>query len=119
MHMKISQHFSREEFTCHCGCGFDTVDCGLLNILEMVRQHFHAALAINSAARCLEYNRKIGSKDTSQHVLGKAADITVKGVAPEEVANYAAMIMQDRGGIGRYTGFTHIDSRDERARWSS
>ena len=118
MHMKISQHFSREEFTCHCGCGFDTVDCGLLNILEMVRQHFHAALAINSAARCLEYNRKIGSKDTSQHVLGKAADITVKGVAPKEVADFVESKTPDIGGIGRYKGFTHVDVRDKRARWN-
>ena len=115
----ISQHFSRFEFVCHCGCGFDTVDSELLELLEKIRVHFGSPLVINSAARCLKHNRSIGSRDTSQHVQGKAADIAVKGVAPEKVADYVELFQPDRGGIGRYRGFTHVDVRDSKARWSN
>jgi len=36
------------------------------------------SLIINSGFRCLEINRKLNSKDTSQHVKGQAADIEPK-----------------------------------------
>ena len=114
---RISQHFARSEFACNCGCGFDVIDYDLLTTLERIRRLFRAQIKINSGARCLKYNRSIGSKDTSQHVLGKAADIEVKGISPDEVADFAEKIMVDRGGIGRYTNFVHIDSRDKKARW--
>ena len=114
--MKISQYFTRAEFACHCGCGFDTADHVLVRYLETIRAHFGSPIAINSAARCIKHNRSIGSKDTSQHVIGRAADITIKGISPEEVAAYADSIMPE-GGIGIYRTFTHIDSRDARARW--
>ena len=115
--MQISQHFSRVEFGCHCGCGFDTVDAELLDLLEKVRVELGSPVAINSAARCINHNRSIGSTDTSQHVQGKAADIAVKGVDPITVADFVEKAMPDRGGIGRYLNFTHIDVRDSKARW--
>lgn len=113
----ISKHFDRSEFACSCNCGFDTVDYELLNVLEDVRTHFNAQLKINSAARCLNHNRSIGSKDTSQHVQAKAADIAVKGIEPRGVQNYLIRKYQDKYGIGRYDTFSHIDVRSTKARW--
>ena len=84
---------------------------------KKIRRLFRAPIRINSAARCLKHNARVGSTDTSQHVLGKAADIEVKGISPDVVADFAEKIMVDRGGIGRYTNFVHIDSRDKKARW--
>ena len=49
------------------------------NVLQPLRDKFGCPVAINSGFRCLELNRKLGSKDTSQHVLGQAADIEVPG----------------------------------------
>lgn len=49
------------------------------NVLQPLRDTFGCPVAINSGFRCLELNRKLGSKDTSQHVLGQAADIEVPG----------------------------------------
>ena len=40
---------------------------------------------VNSAFRCKEVNDAVGSKDTSQHRLGCAADIRVPGMTPDEV----------------------------------
>ena len=50
-------------------------------------------------------------------MMGIAADIVVKGVAPEDVAAYAELLMPDKGGIGLYRTFVHIDVRNEKARW--
>ena len=44
-----------------------------------------------------------------------AADIVVKGKSSKEVAEYANSIME-KGGIIRYTNFTHIDVREKKYR---
>ena len=40
---------------------------------------------VNSAFRSKEVNDAVGSKDTSQHRIGCAADIRVPGMTPDEV----------------------------------
>lgn len=40
---------------------------------------------VNSGYRCKQVNDAVGSKDTSQHLLGCAADIRVPGMTPTEV----------------------------------
>ena len=111
--MKVSRHFSREEFACKCGCGFDVVDIELLKHLEKARYHFGKPVTINSGCRCKEYNKKIGGAEHSQHLLGKAADIVIKDVSPKEVQEYFNNI---NGGLGAYSTFTHIDVGQKR-RW--
>ena len=73
--MKLSKHFSREEFECGCGCGFAAVDVELLDILEKVRSKFNAPVTITSACRCAEHNSAIGGSYGSKHKKGIAADI--------------------------------------------
>lgn len=46
-----------------------------------------------------------------------AADITVSGVAPLAVAKYAHSLLPNRGGVGLYATFTHVDVRPVRTRW--
>lgn len=114
---RISPHFRRVEFACSCGCGFDTVDAATLQILEAAREHFNAPVTVTSGCRCPEYNARIGGAEHSQHKLARAADIQVKGVAPDEVhdwidANFPFV------SLGRYDTFTHVDTRtDGPARW--
>lgn len=57
----------------------DKLEYIALRILQPVRDHF-GPTTVNSGFRCLELNRAIGSKDSSQHTLGEAADIEVMGV---------------------------------------
>jgi len=114
----LSEHFSRYEFACKCGCGEDTVDYEELNYLERIRKHFGSSVTINSAHRCYKYNRSktVGSNDESQHPKARASDIVVDGVDPSDVADYAEEI--GIPGVGRYNSFTHIDSRTHGlARW--
>lgn len=57
-------------------------------ILEPVRRRF-GAVRITSGYRCLLLNRALGSKDTSQHLAGQAADIVVvNGSRPLTVADW-------------------------------
>lgn len=113
----LTQHFSREEFACHCGCGKDDISLKVVQLAEDVRTHFASPTVINSGCRCLEHNREQGSKDTSQHVKGLAADLAVKGIDPKEVADYIQNKEGFVGGLGRYRNFTHIDTRGTQARW--
>ena len=115
--MKISKHYSRHEFACACGCGFDPVDIELIDILELIREHYNQPVFINSAARCQEYNRSIGSKDSSQHTKGKAADIYLDKVNLNSVRNFIDRLNPERFGLGIYNDFLHIDVRNSKARW--
>ena len=73
----LSEHFSREEMACKCGCGLDTVDAELLSLLEKIRAHFDRPITINSGCRCEAHNRAVGGSKNSQHLIGRAADIVV------------------------------------------
>ena len=116
--MKISDNYSRFEFACRCGCGFDTVDAELITVLEDVRREFGVPITINSGARCSAHNRAIGGSKSSQHILGRAADIVVRDVASIHVHGYLNSTYPQAYGLGYYEDFTHIDTRGVRARWS-
>lgn len=89
--------------------------------LEVLRAHFNAPITVNSAYRSPEYNASIGGAKKSQHTLGKAADVVVKGVSPNEVADAIEFLidvgLMKEGGLGYYDTFTHYDIRGTKARW--
>lgn len=64
---------------------------------------------INSAFRCKEVNDAVGSKDTSQHRVGCAADIRVPGMTPDEVvrAIIGAKLPYDQV-IREFDRWTHV-----------
>lgn len=116
--MKISPNFSRAEFACKCGCGFATADIKLVELLEAVREHFKRPVIISSGCRCVKHNANVGGATKSKHLEGIAADIIVKGVEPSEVYEFLCNHVGPHwGGIGKYSTFTHIDSRIAPARW--
>ena len=117
MKNKLSTHFKRSEFECGCECGFDTVDYQLIKVIEELRVYYKQPIRINSACRCLKHNTAIGSKPTSQHVKGKAADITVSGISPIVVYHRLDTLYPDKFGFGVYDNFNHIDVRSEKVRW--
>jgi uncharacterized protein YcbK (DUF882 family) len=113
----LSEHFSRSEFECSCGCGFATVDVELIKLLEEVREHFGKPITVNSSARCALHNEAVGGAAGSKHKLGIAADIVVKEVAPVGVYAYINETYPDKYGLGLYNHFTHVDVREDKARW--
>lgn len=114
---KLSGNFKVSEFACKDGSDAVLVAPRLVMVLQTIRDHFCSAVAINSGYRTPQYNTKVGGAAHSQHCYGTAADITVKGQKPETVAAYARKLMPDWGGVGIYSGFTHLDVRENRSDW--
>lgn len=115
---QLSKHFKRSEFACHCGCGYDTVDAELLQVLQELREHFNQPINIVSGARCKIHNALVGGATNSQHLYAKAADIKVNSIEPSAVADYLESKYPNCYGIGRYVSWTHIDVRSgPPARW--
>lgn len=117
----LSAHFRSNEFDCKCrrpSCTYTLVDSDLISGLEVLREKF-GAIIILSGFRCSAHNREVGGKPGSFHMLGKAADVASTVVSAQKLSAYAETVPVFRnGGLGRYAGFTHVDARGYRARWS-
>ena len=111
----LSDHFSRHEFACNCGCGKDTVDAELLTICEIVREIEGGPVRVASGHRCRVHNQRAGGASKSQHLYGRAADLIVRD--PEHTALILDQKFPDKYGIGVYDHWIHVDSRADRARW--
>lgn len=79
-------------------------------VLEQVKYTLGGKpIMVNSAFRCKQVNDAVGSKDTSQHRHGCAADIRVPGMTPDQVvrAVMAAGLPYDQI-IREFDRWTHI-----------
>ena len=57
-------------------------------VLQPVREHFGRVVTVTSGYRSPELCTAIGSKITSQHARGEAADFEIFGVSNKELADY-------------------------------
>jgi len=114
--MKLSKHFTLEEFVKSGTAlerGIDNTPgiveivnlCAIChNVLEPIRKQFGPVI-ITSGYRNFELNRALGSKDTSQHILGEAADFEVPGVPNETVFDWVVTTIEfDMAILEYYTG---------------
>ena len=58
------------------------------NVLQPVRDHFEQVVSVSSGYRSPELCTAIGSKITSQHAKGQAADFEIFGVSNKALADY-------------------------------
>jgi len=82
----------------------------LATFLELIKERLGGRpIMINSAYRSKAVNDAVGSKDTSQHRLGCAADIRVPGMSPDAVvrAVRASGLAYDQL-IREFDSWTHI-----------
>ncbi len=116
--MNLSPHFTLEELTHTDHREFDNTPNDaeknnlkrLAEFLEQVKTVLDGKpIMVNSAFRCKQVNDAVGSKDTSQHRIGCAADIRVPGMTPDEVvkAVIASGIAYDQI-IREFDRWTHI-----------
>ena len=116
--MQLTEHFSLEELTRTDHRSLDNTPgaAALANLrrlaefLEQVREVLGGKVVIiNSAYRSKAVNDAVGSKDTSQHRLGCAADIRVPGMTPDAVvtAITASGLPFDQC-IREFDSWTHI-----------
>jgi uncharacterized protein YcbK (DUF882 family) len=114
---KVADNFRVREFACTDGSDPIFIDTELVAVLQKIRTHFGKAVTITSAYRTPGKNKAVGGQTYSQHLYGRAADIKVNGIASKKVAEYAETLLKNKGGIGIYSTFTHIDVRGTKARW--
>ena len=116
--MNLSEHFTLEELTATSHREFDNTPKAselanlmrLAALLEQVKTVLGGKpVMINSGFRSKQVNDSVGSKDTSQHRIGCAADIRIPGMTPDEVVK--AIIASDIGYdqiIREFDSWTHI-----------
>ena len=116
--MNLTEHFTLEELTHTDHRQFDNTpnDVELANLtrlaefLEQVKILLgNKPIMVNSAFRSKLVNDAVGSKDSSQHRVGCAADVRVPGMTPNEVVQ--AVIASDLGYdqiIREFDRWTHI-----------
>ena len=72
----LTKDFSRSEFACKCGCGFDQIDPRVVDMCQMIRDALGAPIRINSACRCERRNAEAHGVKGSYHTKGLAADLS-------------------------------------------
>lgn len=118
--MKLSAHFDLEEFTfSETAARFaidNTPDDGEIQnlailceeILEPLREKV-GPIQVTSGFRCLPLNRRIGSRDTSHHTMGRAADIKVAGMKPLDVCKLIVTLnLPFEQVIHEFGSWTHV-----------
>ena len=121
--MNLTKNFTLEELTTTDHRQFDNTPneaeqanlVRLAGLLELVKVALGGKpIMVNSAFRSKQVNDAVGSKDTSQHRVGCAADIRVPGVTPDQVVKaviaaklpFDQLIREFAGPTGG--GWTHI-----------
>lgn len=57
-------------------------------VLQPIRDHFGKSVTVNSCFRSPESNAAVGGSKTSDHCLGRAADIEIDGIPNPELAQW-------------------------------
>jgi len=127
--MKLTEHFTLEEFRCRCGCGCEQAwveECRrTAEILESLRAQINAdpeldmyrvgdfSITVECGVRCPKRNVEVGGADHSAHLSTDyqgAADTWVPGLPEAIWARYAFKHFK---GCILYTKkhFVHVDRR--------
>tara|TARA_R110002072_G_C7819582_1_gene523227 strand:- start:37 stop:420 length:384 start_codon:yes stop_codon:yes gene_type:complete len=124
--MRLTKNFTKREFKSKDGSKMpievlENVKELALN-LQVLRDFLGEPLRINSAYRSEAHNKSVGGSSRSQHLLGKASDLRVKGLDSEDLYHIIEALINEgkikEGGLGLYSSFVHYDIRGTRARWN-
>lgn len=132
--MRISAHFTTDESSCSCGCGFGSrpshVSAELLVELELMRAALARPVYVSSWCRCPTHNQNVGGVENSAHTRGSAADIRCHGGTERAELVFAAILARlvrleilqasearaafllmtaDPTGLGVARSFVHVD----------
>ena len=114
INIKLSENFSSGEFDCKCtnpDCKETLVDTDLVEKLQSLRDALGVPLYINSGFRCMAHNQAVMGSANSQHLLGRAVDITGRNrVTIDTILAHAIRLWFT--GIGKYPTFAHLDTRE-------
>ena len=93
------------------------------HVLQPVRDHFGQVVSVSSGYRSPELCVAIGSKTTSQHAKGEAADFEIFGVSNKELAdwihynvNYDQLILEYWKESDPNSGWVHCSYSENQKR---
>lgn len=86
-------------------------------VADEARHRIGRPLRINSAYRNAAYNRAIGGASASIHMRGGALDLSGSPVTMRRILRELRDEGLFKGGIGRYSTFTHVDVRGKNVDW--
>jgi lysozyme family protein len=114
----LADNFHLSELECKCGCLATIVNTKHMENMQKLRDQIGLPIHVHSGFRCHLYNKLerpygVGGVEKSQHRMGCACDITVKGMSIAELAKACSWF----DGLGVYNSFIHVDSRGYKARW--
>lgn len=119
----LGAHFNTLEFTCHCGhpnCIRQRIACALVERLNSLREEIDQPIQVHSGFRCAEKQQDLRNAGmetaigTSQHELGRAADIAV---ATGSMHALLQLCKEKFKAVGAAHSFIHVDLRDDRVRY--
>ena len=127
----VTKNFSRHEWACECGCGFDQLAEPTAELVQKIRDAVGSPIKITSGCRCAAHNERIpGSAAKSKHLpdkdgIGWALDIRLAkrgyGWRRSNRETLKLYVIADQLGakaIGLYHGRIHIDQRaGKKVRW--
>jgi subtilisin family serine protease len=119
----LSTNFKLREFAARQLGGHGTVRYArvspeLVERLQGLREHVGAAIRVISGYRYPALNGDVDGASRSQHMAGRAADISSSGTTPLELARAALESMGFDIGIGLGRSSIHVDVRGELATWT-
>lgn len=112
------KNFRIQEFVCRCGCEMpaearQNIEALVANVLDPVREAYGKPIYVNSGYRCEKHNKAVGGVPRSQHLVGEAADISLRLTAyslQDELMRLARIIVQ-QGRFDQlilYPTFLHV-----------
>ena len=113
-------NFTREEFTCRCGCGRNEMRPEFLERLQALRSAYGKPMHITSGYRCPQHPVEAAKVHPGMHSTGLAADIGISGGEAVALlrlaldAGFRGVGVQQKGN-GR---FLHVDLRETPTIWS-
>jgi len=122
----VSDNFTKNDFTCNCGCGTFIPAPSLVRTIQILRNWFCMPIIVHCTVRCHKHNVAIGGVDESRHLPKYfekdegAIDFHVRGMSIRKLHQELKQLWKDKcilkGGLGLYSWGAHIDTSSYR-RW--
>ncbi len=113
----LTENFSRSEFTCKDGCGFDSIHPGIVHRLQLCRDVLGEPITVDCGCRCERHNINVGGEANSYHTKGFAVDWTIKDL--DKLRRFGIFLENKWSGGWHYypvKNFIHADIGPRR-RW--
>lgn len=115
---KLSENFKVHELAAKDRVQYARISPELVKALQKLRDELKKPIRVNSAYRYPAYNNKVKGAAKSQHMAGRAADITCHPMKPLDLAQKAIEVLGCNIGIGLYKNFVHVDVRGHFSAWA-